>query len=341
MSYLSEVRALWGAALLVSVGVSVLIQDEAGRILLQKRGDDGLWGVVGGGLEPGEDFLTAAHRELLEETGLTCPNLALLPLEEGLVSGPEFYHRYPNGHEIYLVGTRAHGTLRASALAHAAPDDSGETLDLAWFELDGLPPLSSNINRANMNILRACVGLPPLPLLPFPESPPLGNHMAALRKVVGPRPLFSPGANVLVTDGRGRLLLLQHGDGDRWTLPGGGLEPGESFGACAQRELLEETGLRSGTLELLHLFAGPQYHFTYPNGDPIHNISVLYRAEGVTGELTMQAGEIDGAAWFAPDNLPDDMELSGALIRAMVQAWREGRLTPTTPHPASPARGEE
>lgn len=128
MSYLSELRAVWGSAPLISVGVGVLIQDESGRVLLQKRGDDGLWGTPGGGLEPGEDFLTAARRELWEETGLDCPNLALLPLEEGLVSGPEFHHRYPNGHEIYLVGRRAHGTLPASALAHAAPDDSGETL---------------------------------------------------------------------------------------------------------------------------------------------------------------------------------------------------------------------
>ena len=115
----------------------------------------------------------------------------------------------------FLVVT---GLLASTALAHAAPDDSGETLELAWFELDNLPPLSSNINRANLNVLRARVGLPPLPLLPFPDPPPLGNHMAELRKVVGPRPLFSPGANVLVTDERGRLLLLQHGDGDRWTL---------------------------------------------------------------------------------------------------------------------------
>lgn len=172
MSYLSELRAVWGTAPLLSVGVSVLVQDDHGRVLLQRRGDDGLWGILGGGLEPGEDFLTAAHRELYEESGLACSNLTLLSLEEGLVSGPEFYHRYPNGDEIYLVGMRAHGTLPAEALNDAAPDDSGETLELAWFALDKLPPLPSNINRAGLNVLRVRAGLPPLPLNPFPAPPP-------------------------------------------------------------------------------------------------------------------------------------------------------------------------
>lgn len=325
MSYLSELRAVWGSAPLVSIGVGILLQDESGRVLLQKRGDDGLWGTPGGGLEPGEDFLTAAHRELLEETGLTCPDLALLPLDEGLVSGPEFYHRYPNGHEIYLVGMRTHGTLPASALDHAAPDDSGETLALAWFALDDLPPISGNINRAKMNVLRARVGLPPLPLLPFPDPPPVGEHLMELRRLVGPRPLFAPGANVLVTDDRGRLLLLRHGDTGRWTLPGGGLEPGESFETCARRELFEETGLIAARLEPLHLYAGAEYRFTYPHGDVIDNVSVLYRASGMTGELALPPGEIPGAAWFAAEDLPGEDELSGSFSQAMVRSWKEGR----------------
>ncbi|WP_102127752.1 NUDIX domain-containing protein [Deinococcus planocerae] len=327
MSYLSELRAVWGAAPLVSVGVSVLLQDDSGRVLLQRRGDDGLWGVPGGSLEPGESFLEAAHRELREETGLRCPDLALLPLTEGLISGPAMYHRYPNGHEIYLVGAQVYGTLPASALDHAAPDDSGETLDLAWFGLGDLPPLSGNINRVNLNALRARAGLPPLPLLPFPEPPPIGNHLLELRKLVGSRPLFAPGANVLVTDGRGYLLLLGHKGTGRWTLPGGSLEPGESFEACARRELREETGLSAAGLEPLRLHAGAEYRFTYPHGDVIDNISVLYRVESVTGELRSQESEIFDVAWFALDELPVEDELSGPLIQAMVQAWKEGRST--------------
>ena len=158
MSDLMKLRAVWGNRPLLGVAAGVLIQNERGEVLLQKRGDDGLWGEPGGGLDPGEAFLAAAQRELKEETGLECGNLTWLGVHDGLTSGPDLYTRYPNGHELYLVGTLFHGTLPADALAHAQPDDSGETLELRWCALDDLPPLSSNINRTSLNVLRAFMG---------------------------------------------------------------------------------------------------------------------------------------------------------------------------------------
>jgi 8-oxo-dGTP pyrophosphatase MutT (NUDIX family) len=40
-----------------------------------------------------------------------------------------------------------------------------------------------------------------------------------------------------------RVLLLHHRDEDRWCLPKGHVEPGESLASAAVRETLEETGL--------------------------------------------------------------------------------------------------
>lgn len=54
--------------------VGAVIKDEAGRLLLIRRGHEpaaGLWSIPGGRIEPGESDASALVREVLEETGLT------------------------------------------------------------------------------------------------------------------------------------------------------------------------------------------------------------------------------------------------------------------------------
>ena len=116
----------------------------------------------------------------------------------------------------------------------------------------------------------------------------------------------------------GYSLLLHAGTG-RWTLPGGGLELGETLEQCARHELLEETGLQVAQLEELKFYAGAAYRFRYPHGDIIDNLSLLYRAQGVSGSIAPQPGEVLDWRWCAPNQLPAENELSGPLIPAMLQ----------------------
>lgn len=53
--------------------VGALVHDDAGRLLVVRRGHEpgaGRWSVPGGRVEPGEDDSAAVRREVLEETGL-------------------------------------------------------------------------------------------------------------------------------------------------------------------------------------------------------------------------------------------------------------------------------
>lgn len=55
--------------------VGIFLVDPRGRVLLQERDEQapvspGQWGIVGGHVDPGEDWEPARDRELLEETGL-------------------------------------------------------------------------------------------------------------------------------------------------------------------------------------------------------------------------------------------------------------------------------
>lgn len=98
-NYIMDLRKIVGHRPLLQVGASVIVEDEQGRILLQKRTDNHCWGYSGGSVELDEVVEEAAKRELLEETGLTAHSLELF----GVFSGPELHYVYPNGDEVSNV----------------------------------------------------------------------------------------------------------------------------------------------------------------------------------------------------------------------------------------------
>src|SRR5512142_3189330 len=105
------------------------------------------------------------------------------------------------------------------------------------------------------------------------------GYIEELRSLIGHRPILLVGAAVLISDAQGRLLLGQRSDNHQWGIPGGSMEPGETVEETARREALEETGLKIGELRLFGVFSGPEFFYIYPNGDQVHNVSIVYESQ--------------------------------------------------------------
>jgi 8-oxo-dGTP pyrophosphatase MutT (NUDIX family) len=70
-TYYETLRERVGSSLLIIPGMSAIVRDASGRILLQQRHDDS-WSLPAGAIEPGESPSVAIVREVLEETGVGC-----------------------------------------------------------------------------------------------------------------------------------------------------------------------------------------------------------------------------------------------------------------------------
>ncbi len=151
----------------------------------------------------------------------------------------------------------------------------------------------------------------------------MSNYIMDLRGIVGHRPLLQVGASVIVEDHDGRVLLQLRADNHLWGYAGGSVELDEVVEEAAARELYEETGLRAKSLELFGVFSGPDLHYTYPNGDEVSNVDIVFICREWDGVLTPQAGEVDELRFFAADELP--AELSPPIVRAL-RMWQEQKL---------------
>lgn len=113
-------------------------------------------------------------------------------------------------------------------------------------------------------------------------------------------------AYAVITDDDGRVLLARwaHGRHAAWTMPGGGLEPGEDPEDAVRREVHEETGYTVRVTELLGVHSGviPAGRRVQKSGRPLHTLRIVYRAEVTDGELRFEThGSTDMAGWFTID----------------------------------------
>lgn len=115
-------------------GVSAVVLHD-GQVLLVKRADNGAWTPVTGIVDPGEEPATAAERETLEEAGIVARATALTWVH---VIPPI---TYPNGDQSQFLDL----VFRCDYVSGEPFPVDGENTEVAWFPLDALPEMDSNM----------------------------------------------------------------------------------------------------------------------------------------------------------------------------------------------------
>jgi ADP-ribose pyrophosphatase YjhB (NUDIX family) len=99
----------------------------------------------------------------------------------------------------------------------------------------------------------------------------------------------------------GKILLVREASSGQWTLPGGWADLDASPSENAVREVQEESGLEVRTLKLIACWDKDRQG--HPR-QPEHVYKLVFLCERTGGELATSL-ETDGAAFFAPDALPE------------------------------------
>lgn len=255
----------------------VLLVDTRGWVLLQERDehapiDPECWGLSGGHVEPGETVEQAAYRELEEETGIR--------LEPGSLRHHATYDVF---HEHYGSVDPVHVWVGGVDLG----DDDVECHEGRRFvfvdpaTIDSLP-LTHSAQQALPDVLAS------------------RSHAIARWYAEG----VVRFAQVTLVDPAGRLLVQERDEhaqvaANQWSLPGGGLEPGESYADAARRELAEETGveLPAGALTLLG-------RWTLPSTlEPLMNEFEVYLAATDLTDADVECHEGRQMVFVAPETL--------------------------------------
>ncbi|MEV0678075.1 NUDIX domain-containing protein [Actinosynnema sp. NPDC050436] len=94
-----------------------------------------------------------------------------------------------------------------------------------------------------------------------------------------------PAVSAFVQNDEGRILMIRRVDNDKYAIPGGQQEVGETLTQTAVREVYEETGVNIEIIGLIGLYSNPAHVIAYDDGEVRQEFSICFRAHPLSNNV--------------------------------------------------------
>ena len=285
---------------------AVILRDD--RILLSRLSpvvtSEELWTLPGGGLDHGEDPRDAVIREIHEETGLTAEVGETARVYSAHLPSAWRDGRRIDAHALRIVYD---GWVPVDAPEPHVVEVDGSTAEAAWHPvrdvLDGSVPVAPLVVEA------------------------LRDHRPFRKQRVAAYALVLRDDHLLLT----RISARGFHSGS-WTLPGGGVDHGESPREALEREMVEECGITCTVGALLDVH---DLHFsgTAPSGrhEDFHAVHLVFEAEvdpGAEPRVVEVDGTTDAVAWVPLAEVGTEARPVLEVVRHALEARASRKGTP-------------
>lgn len=126
---------------------------------------------------------------------------------------------------------------------------------------------------------------------------------------------------VIFDESRTKFLLTRRADNGLWCLPGGQVESGESVAEACEREVWEETGLRSRVKRLIGVYSNPDQLVIYPDDRKAFFVVLSFEAEIISGTLGL-SDETTEAGFFSIAEM-ESMQMHGHHDERVRDAFKD------------------